>query len=62
MHKIIIYSNMKNQPDKWSIQISRRLYETIKTFCKDRGYKISGFAEKSIILSISGSIASENKL
>jgi hypothetical protein len=53
---------MKNQPDKWSIQISRRLYETIKTFCKDRGYKISGFAEKSIILSISGSIASENKL
>ena len=26
---------MKNKSDKWSIQISKNLYECLKTYCKD---------------------------
>ncbi len=50
---------MKNKSDKWSIQISKNLYECLKTYCKDRGYKISGFVEKSIKHTISGSTLAE---
>jgi hypothetical protein len=47
---------MKKKSDKWSIQISKNLYENLKSHCKERGYKISGFVEKSIKHTISGSV------
>lgn len=50
---------MKKKSDKWSIQISKNLYECLKVYCKDRGYKISGFVEKSIKHTISGSLLVE---
>lgn len=51
---------MKKKSDKWSIQISKNLYESLKNHCKEKGYKISGFVEKSIKHTISGSFLVEN--
>ncbi len=52
---------MRDKSNKWSIQISRDLYDCLRTYCKDRGYKISGLVEQSIKQTITGSILAENK-
>jgi len=41
---------------KISIQISEYIHKTLKGFCNENGYKLSGFIEKSILNQISGSI------
>ena len=41
--------------DKCSIQISTHLAQYLKTWCKERGYTMSGFVEGAIIQRISGS-------
>jgi len=45
----------KNKTEKWSIQISKNLAKYLKLFCKENGYTMSGFIEKSVLQRISGS-------
>jgi len=46
---------------KSSIQISYSLVRTLKKFCKERGYTISGFTEISILNAMNGSIIKNNQ-
>lgn len=45
----------KKVTDKCSIQISKEVSEALHLFCKQKGYKLSGFTEIAIRQAISGS-------
>lgn len=46
---------MKKKNTKLSIQISEEISKDLHKFCKEHGYKLSGFTEIAIRQAISGS-------
>jgi hypothetical protein len=45
-----------NMDNKWSIQISKEIRDSLKQFCIQHGYKMNRFVEIAILTHISGSI------
>jgi hypothetical protein len=52
---------MKAKRKKISVQISEFIHNTLKQYCNNNGYKLSGFVEKAILSHISGSIEYKQK-
>ena len=50
-----MYKDMKKKNTKLSIQISEEISRDLHKFCKEHGYKLSGFTEIAIRQAISGS-------
>lgn len=53
-------AKIEKHQEKWSIQISSDMKNILKTFCKQHGYKMSGFVEIAILSKISGSLLMES--